>query len=806
MNSLLLDLRFALRSLTHRPVYALVVILTLALGIGANTALFSVVNGVLLGDLPYAEGERIVRLRQEAPAAGGGLGFSPPEIEDYAARSGALDAVVEYHSMPFTFLGREEPERLQTGVVSAEYFDVLGVTPLLGRSFRPGEDQPGAEPVLILSFDYWSRELGADPDVLGTAFEMNDRLHTVVGVLPPLPPYPDDNALYMPASSCPFRASIREVRRGRMLSAFGRLAPGASPEALVTDLDRVSASLVTDHPGDYPQDAGFQALARPLAEELTHRARPTFLLLLTAVGFVLLIVCANVANLTLARRLERDRELAVRAALGAGRGRLVRQLLTESTLLALAGGALGLLLARGVLHLLVDFAARFTPRALEIQLDLQVLLFTLVLSLGAGLLFGLAPALSNQRSLASALYAGGGRGATGGGGLQRSLVVAQVAISFVLLVAAGLTLESFFNVLRIDPGFRTEKVSTVTVDLNWSKYNDGEKYRDFFRPLLEEVADAPGIEVAALGGAVPLGSGGPMQGTFRVEGQPVDNPDLLPRADLRVVSPLYFEVLGVPRRAGRTFTSFDREDTDPVAMVSEGLAQRHWGTADTAVGQRLSFDDGTTWIQVAGVVGDVRQYGFDREAAQEIYIPFEQNPMRRMSLLVTSSLAPSRVTAHLREAVHRLDPEQPVTGVATLDELRRESLASRRLTTTLLALLGALALLVTTSGLGGLLAFTVSQRTREIGIRMALGAPRARVLRRVLGQGLALVALGLLLGTGLALATGRYLESLLYGITGTDALTYLLVGLGFATVATLAGLGPALRASSVDPLRALGEE
>ena len=803
MEGLLLDLRFALRSLAKNPGYSLVIIVTLALGIGANTAIFSVVDGVLLGRLPYEHGERIVRLRQEAQGAGNqGMGFSPPEIVDYRERAAALDAVEEYHSMPFTFLGRKEPERLQTGVVSAGFFEMFGVEPLLGRTFLPGEDEPGDDPVLVLSYDYWNREMGGDLGVLGSTFEMNDRIHTVVGVLPPLPPYPDDNAIFMPASSCPFRASVRENRQGRMLSAFARLEPQIDEGRAAQDLDRLTSAMASDHPETYPENSEYRATFEPLREELTQRARPTFLLLLAAVALVLLIVCANVANLTLARRLHRERELAVRTALGADRGRLVRQLLTESTLLALLGGVLGMVLARSLLSLLVDFASRFTPRAHEVQLDLKILLFTLVLSLLTGIAFGLAPALARRRNPARALREGGDRGATSGRGLQSALVVSQVAISFILLIAAGLTLRSFLTLTRVDPGFRAENVLTLTVDLNWSKYSNPQQYRDFYQPLLSDLQSLPGVTRAAIGRTVPLGVANPFQRSFQVEGMEVADPTLQPRADVRVVSPDYFDTLGIRHLGGRLFSEFDHEEAQAAIVVSQGMAQRNWGAEDP-VGRRISFDQGQTWLTVVGVVGDVKQYGYDQAANDEIYIPFLQFPLRRMSLMVQTQVEPATMVRQVREAVYRQDPEQPVAHVRTLNELRTDSLASRRLTTMLLGLFGGLALLVTASGLGGLLAFSVSQRTREIGLRMALGARRGKVLRMILVQGLSLVALGLALGAFGAFALGRYVESLLYGVAPNDLITFLAVALGLGLAASIAALGPALRATSIDPMNAL---
>jgi predicted permease len=808
MDSILRDLRFAVRSVAKHPIHTLVVVLTLALGIGANTAIFSVIDGVLLDPLPYERGDRIVRLRQEAPLAGiRSLGFSVPEVEDFRGRNQAFDAVVEYHSMPFTFLGRKEPERLQTGVVSAEYFDVLGIEALLGRTFEPGDDVLGAEPVLVLSHGYWQRQLGGAPDVVGTTFEMNDRIHTVVGVLPPIPAYPDDNAVYMPTPSCPFRHNVRENRQGRMLTVFARLADGVGPDKVQADLDAVAGSLQREIPELYVESSGYRASATPLLEELTRDARPTFLLLLGAVGFVLMIVCANVANLTLARMVHRERELAVRTALGAGRSRLVRQLLTESTLLALLGGAGGLVLARASLGMLVDFAAGYTPRAEEVALDGSVLAFALGVSVLTGLAFGLVPALPGRADVSAALRESGGeRGAAGGrGAVQGALVASQVAVSFVLLIFAGLMLESFLAVLRVDPGYRSDNVMTMTLDLNWTKYSQAQDYLDFYQPLLAAVQSQPGVRSAAIAGTVPLGTRGVFDTSFQVEGAEVDDPDLRPRAELHIASSDFFDTVGARLASGRAFSLLDHRDAAPVAIVNRSLAERYWGDRDP-VGQRLSTDGGQTWLEVVGVSGDVRWQGLDQEVQDEIYLPFLQVPIRRMSLLVKTATEPSSTIGQLRDAVYAIDPEQPIADVRTLEALRDESLASRRLTAVLLSLFAALALAVTAAGISGVLAFSVNQRTREIGVRMAMGARRLDVLRQVMRQGMTMVVLGLVLGVVVAALSTRVLRSLLYAVEPTDVPTFAAVAAVLAAVAASACLIPALKATSVDPAVALRGE
>jgi putative ABC transport system permease protein len=800
------DLRYAVRTLKHSPGYTLVALITLALGIGANTAIFSMIRGVLLRPLPYREGERLVFLEQPASLAGvQDARFSVPELADYRSQSRALEGIVEYHSMPFILLGDGEPSRVQTGVVSANFFDVLGVTPQLGRAFREGEDQPGATPVLMLSHDYWMNHLGGNPDIIGRTFEMNDRIHTVIGVLPPVPQYPGDNDVYMPASSCPFRMnpSTRENRAARMLTLFGRLASGQTVEAANTEFASVSSRLRAQYPQAYPSGQGFSIRIASLQEEMGRRARPTLLLLLATAGFVLLIACANVANLTLARLVRRERELALRAALGADRGRLIRQLFAEGGILALAGGLLGLGLAAAVMGLLSAFAARFTPRASEISLDGTVLAFTVVVSLLTGLAFALLPALPSKVNLVGALRNGGA--ATSGGRTSRArsaLVVVQVAVSVVLLVCAGLMVRSLIALQRVDPGFNPERVLTMTLDLNWSRYTSPDLIRNFHDRLLTRVEAQPGVVSAASTLVFPLGASRTLGFEFEIEGRPRDPQVTLPQGDFRSVSPNYFRTLGIPLVSGRLFTSTDGAEAPQVAVVNRSLARHYWGE-ESPLGRRISADSGKTWVTVVGVVGDVRHYGLDRNPTDELYMPFAQVPIREGSLLVRTTGDPHTAASAVQEEIKAIDPDQPIANVETLEELRGESLASPRLTASLLTMFALLALVITGAGLAGVVAFSVSQRTQEIGVRMALGAERSEVLSMVLGEGMRLVVAGLVLGVAGALAVGRFIAGLLYGVKTTDPTTFIGVAAVLAFVAITACLVPARRATNVDPMVAL---
>ena len=763
------DIRFAARTLRKRPGFTLAAVVTLALGIGANTAIFSVINGVLLQPLPYAQGEDLVYLRQPIPPSNvPSAGFSPLEVAAYREQTPSLAGIVEYHSMPFILLGTDEPRRVVTGVVSANFFDVLGVTPHVGRTFRPGEDAAGAEPVLVLSYRYWQSAFGADSAIIGRTFEMNDRVHTVVGVLPPVPQFPNENDVYMPVSSCPFR--MNEVTRTgwgqRMLTAFARLGPGVSLAQAQTELETVASRLHAEQPVAYQRaggggPAGFTITATPLKEELIGDARPTLLILLGTAGFVLLIACANVANLMLAQATRREREMAVRTALGAGRGRLVRQMVTESTVLALIGGLVGLIMARLGLSLLTAFAARFTPRAAEIALDGWVLLFALTVSVLTGIVFGTLPAMPIGRNLVGSLKeSAGASGSRGSQRIRRVLVVAQVAVAFTLLIGAGLMLRSVIALQRVNPGFDAERVLTGFIDLNWSKYTTPPQAREFYDRLLGELGRDPGVLAVAASLTVPLDGSGPFPIAFEIEGR-ADDPNQQPlRGDYRSVTPGYFTALGIPTVRGRTFTEQDNAEAPRVVVVSQAAAAKFWPNQDP-IGQRVRPRNGPPdrpWRTVIGVVGDVRQHGLDQAPTDEMYAAFAQFPARPATIALRTHGEPGAIARRLQDAVRAIDPQQPIVNIRTLTDLRGQALASPRLTMTLLALFAALALVITATGLAGVLAFTVTQRTREIGIRMALGAAQNSVLTMILRQGLLLVIIGLALGVVGAFALTRFMS------------------------------------------------
>ncbi|MGQ0736190.1 MAG: ABC transporter permease, partial [Acidobacteriota bacterium] len=760
----------------------------------------------------YENGHRLVLVQQAAPLANQpNIGVSIKELYDYRSQLASFEGLVEFHQMSFDLLRRGEPDRVATGVVSPNFFDVLGIKPVYGRTFVDTDDEVGAEAVLVLGHAYWRTKFGADPAIVGQVFEMNNRPHTVVGVLPPVPLYPDEVDIYMPTSACPFRsAAERTIEQNRRafagLQVFGLLETDGSRESAATEVSTVAARWSQDFPEVYRANAGFQARTANVLEEMTSGARETLMILLGTTGLVLLIACANVANLTLARMLRRDRELAMRAALGAGRGRLVRQLLTESTLVATAGGLVGLAFAWATVDMLTTFVGRFTTRTGEIDIDPFVLGFTLLVSIVTGLAFGTLPALASRVDLMSALKSGG-RGTSDAGGrrrVQSTLVVAQVAVSVVLLISAGLLLLSFYRLQHVNSGFRAERVMSAEVFGNFTRYPDAQSLRRMYVSVLERLAATPGVVSAAVTNAVPLAGLQPGQTRFQIQGRTYSAPEDRPTADVRVASTQYFDTLGIPLTHGRAFSELDHEDAPPVAMINESMI-RHFEGRDP-IGAEVSFDNARTWVTVVGVVADVKTFGLDRDAVAQVYRPFRQSGGLAGRVLVRMTGDPANAATAIRAAVHGIDPDLPIENVRTLDEIRDTSLATPRLTALLLTIFAGLALVVTITGITGVIAQSVSQRTQEFGLRMALGATQTSVLGMVLRQGLVLVAAGLAVGIVSAIGLARVLRSYLYQTTPTDPVTFAAVAAAFVVAGILACLGPAWRATTVDPMTALRAE
>jgi putative ABC transport system permease protein len=820
------DIRYGMRSLRRNPGFALVIIITMALGIGANTAIFSVVNGVLLRPLPYKEGDKLVELHHgkgdTVANPANEYFFSPKDIDDYR-KARSFSDVVEFHNLNFTLLGRAEPLRVSTGVVSANYFDVLGVKPLYGRTFVAADDAAGAPAVLVLTYKYWAHNFDEDPGVIGKVFRMNDKPHTVIGILPQVPLYPVDAQgkemdVYMPSSACPFRSAqaLIDNRQGRMLNAFARVIPEATLEKSAADLELTAARLRQDYPKDYP-DSDFHAMEVPLKDAMTVTFRPTLWILLGTAGFVLLIVCASIANLLLARMVKRDRELSVRAALGATRSRMIRQLLTESLILAISGGVLGLALAAFAMKLLVIFAERFTPRAHEISIDLTVLAFTFGLSVLTGLLFGSIPGFSRRVDVAPALR-DGTRTTQSSQRIRSALIVGQISASFMLLIGAGLMLRSLLNVQEVNPGFRTEHLLTFRGDMSFDKFplslpqaDRRAKMAGYWAQFEEKLRAIPGVALVGGGGTFPLNEQPPFPNALVREFHPLPPGVQPPQINLRFASADYFRTLGQTLIAGRAFTRSDAFTAPAVAVVNQSAARLYWPNEDPVGSRLVTGKDRFTTI--VGVVADVRQQ-LDQDPAAELYVPLQQFALLATTWMVQTELPVGHIERAIRETALAHDADLPLTNFRTLAEVRSTTLAPRRVVVALIGLFGFLALVITAAGIAGVVAFSVNQRTHEFGIRMALGAQRSRVLSLVIREGLLLVIVGLAIGIAGALALTKVLGAvlvsaapsngpLLVNVALTDAGTYLGVAAVLILVALLACLMPARRAATVDPMIAL---
>ncbi len=711
--------------------------------------------------------------------------------------------------MTFTLFGGSEPHRVQTGVVSAEFFDSLGVTPLHGRSFQESDDQPGAQPVLILGYEFWKKAEGGDPRIVGKTYRMNDKPHVVIGVLPPIPQYPNENDVYMPTSACPFRSNPGTIanRNARMLNVFGRLKPGVTIDRFQQEAALIARRLEQEYPAFYPKALGYTANASLLRDDLTREAKPLLLILLAAAAFVLLIGCANVANLILARMARREQELVIRTALGAGGGRLLRQLLTESFLIALLASALAILFAFAGVHPFANVAGQLTPRAHEVRIDKWVLGFALLCATATTMVFGSIAALGAGRDIGGGLKRGGRAGGSQGGTWLRSaLIAAQVAFSLVLLIGAGLMVRSFLRISQTDSGFVPQRVFAVSFDVNWTTYhNHPKKLNNLSDRLLHKVESQPGVMNAAISSSFPmdpdLRSFGGRPQRFQVEGDPRVEADATAVQSIRIVTPDYFKTLGIPLVSGRTFLDSDRDNTPAVVMINRSLAVKRWGREDP-VGKRISFDNGAQWLQVVGIVGDVREFGPDRGAPFQAYVPMAQNP-NPGAVLVRTIGEPASIAGLLRRSVREADPDNAITNFETLEQARADSIEHPRALTRLFGLFGVLAMVIAIAGIGSMLALLVRQRTREFGIRIALGATPSDVVGSVIREGMLIVLAGLVLGLAASFELTGFLRRLLFGVDPIDAPTYAFVCILLLAAALVACAVPACQASRTDPNVAL---
>lgn len=807
MHSLLQDLRYALRSLRKSPGFTAVAVLTLALGIGANTAIFSVVHGVLLAPLPFREPDRLVVVGHWYPENNLRASVSAPGITFYRDQNRVFESLASFSGWNANLTIEGVPERVIGQRVQANYFRTLGVPTLAGRDFGPEEEVEGGDKAVLLSEGLWARAFGRDPGVVGRSLVINGESHRILGVVSGGLQQAQPVEIWAPLVFTP--AQLAPGNWGNeFMGSVGRLKPGVTTAALEADLERM-AQLVRGIEGS-SRDENWGLYQLPVREQLFGSVRPALLVLMGAVGCVLLIACANLANLLLVRASVRQREIAVRTALGAGRGRLVRQLLTECVTLALIGGLAGLLVARLAIGGFLAINPGNLPRAGGIVMDGPVLLFALVVSVGIGILFGLAPAWQVSRPAVFGMLKDGMRGTDGGlgrGSLRATLVVSEVALSLVLLIGAGLMIKSFGNLVDVDPGFRSEPVMTAAISLPPAKFPEPAMRAAFIERVVEGVAALPGVQVAGAVTALPM-SGQNNTRSFDVEGYQVPEGANGPWGDYRVASPGYFETMQIPLRRGRTFTAADREGAPLVAVVDEVLAERYWPGQDP-LGKRIGWNvtaDSIAWREIVGVVAHVLMGGPRDDVRTQMYVPALQVPPGQVMIVARVAGEPAGFAGPIRQVVTGLDPDQPIFDAQTMEARLAGSTAQPRFTMLLLGLFGAIALILAGIGIYGVMSYTVAQQTRELGIRMALGAEARSVLRLVLNRGVVLALVGVGLGLGLALALGRLVQSQLYEVSPRDPWVFLVVAVLLGVVAVLSSYLPARRATRVDPIVALRME
>ena len=810
METLLQDIRYGFRMLLKTPSFSIVATIALALGIGANTAIFSVVNAVLLRPLPFTNSEQLMMVWETDATRGQVRGTaSYPNFADWRDQNHVFERIASYHGNDFIMTGRGESTRLQGAVVNADLFPLLGAAPVIGRGFLPDEDKPGdSGRVVILSQELYQKRFNSDPNVVNQSLVLDGRNYTIVGVMPRAFQFPIQNEPVELWTTVALdregKTPITDQRGAHYMNVIARLKPGVSKEQAQAEMASISARLEQQYPD---KNLHKRVRIEPALEALVGDIRPALLILLGAVGCVLLIACANVANLLLARAMTRHKEMAIRSALGASRGRVVRQLLTESILLSLAGGALGLVLAVWWSDLLVALGKEDIPRALQVGLDWRVLGFTLLVSVLTGVVFGLVPALHSSNTQLTETLKEGGRGS--GEGARRNrirgvLVVGELAIAVVLLVGAGLLIQSLWRLRQVSPGFSPQNVLTFVVGVPEAKYPT-DKQAQFYRDLVGRIESLPGVAAASAVIPLPL-SGDRFSISFETEGRPVAKGDQ-PSADFFVIGANYFKTLGISQLKGRDFSDRDDNNAPAVIIVNQAFARKFFPNED-AIGKHIkpgisTYEGDPLMREIVGVVADVKNRNLNSTVEPAYFVPQAQVPFNQMTLVVRTTNDPRGLITSAQREVTAMDKELPVFSIKTMDDYIAASIAAPRFNTTLLAIFAAVALILTIVGLYGVMSYSVAQRTNEIGIRMALGAQTRDVLRLIVSQGFKLVLLGLTIGLAGAFAVTRVISSLLFGVTTKDPLTFVAVAVLLAFVALLACYIPARRAARVDPMEAL---
>ncbi len=815
------DIRYGARMLLKNPGITIIVIIALALGIGANTAIFSVVNTVLLRPLPYHESDRLVFLNEKSPVLDE-MSISYPNFTDWRNHNQSFEKIGVYNRASYNLTGVGEAERIVTGQVSADLFSVLRVNALHGRVFTNEEDKPGGPPVVVLSYPLWQRRFGGQTSILNQPITLNNKSYTVIGIMPESYLYPSRVEMWVPVGQLSDQPSWQSRGNHPGLYGVARLKPGVTFEQAEADMNNVAANLEKQYPDT---NTATRVRMRPLIEIFVSDVRRALWVIFGAVFFVLFIACANIANLLLARAAARKKEMAIRTAVGASRWRIARQLLTESILLSLIGGGIGLVLARWGVDLILYVSPNAIPRSREIGLDWTVLAFTVGVSFLTGILFGLIPAIQAGDVDVHETLKETGRGVSGRQWLRSSLVVVEVATTLVLLIAAGLMIRSFYLLQKVNPGFSDEHLTSFSVSLPQKKYATEEQQASFYNRLLENVRALPGVESAAAASGLPLGNNG-WQTSFVIDGQPVPPREQIPLMEACLVTPDYFQAMNIPVLRGRVFT--DRDDRSHLAgrdlsklnenqraiaglnsiVIDEEFAKRYWPNEDP-VGKRvrLGTENDAPRLEVLGVVGRVKMESLNQNSDRvQGYFPYNQTPDNSMTVIIKGAADPNQLISSVRGAIKEIDPDQPLYSVRTMNEIRAESVAGERLNLTLLSLFAGIALVLAIVGIYGVMSYSVTQRTHEIGIRMAIGARPRDVFKMVLGQGMKLALIGVVLGLALAFALTRLMQTMLFGVEPTDKLTFAAISIMLITVALLACYLPGRRATKVEPTISLRYE
>jgi putative ABC transport system permease protein len=807
LEQLLQDLRYGLRMIWKFPGFTLVAVLTLALGIGANTAIFSVVYAVLLRPLPFHDASRLVVMNETTPRVGT-VSVSYLNFLDWRKQSAAFAQMATVHQVGFNLTGVARPEVIQGLAVSPEFLPMLGVAPVIGRNFTAQEGNAGTEPVLILGYDMWQSHFGSDPSAVGKTMSLDGRPFTIVGVLPPNFRWLSKVQMIEPLGVL-LTNNAEIMNRGNRGESVvvGRLAPGVGLPRAQLEMDGIAARLAKEYPA---ADEGYGVEYMPIRDAFVGESRPAILVLFGAVLFVLLIACANVANLFLARGATRTREIALRSTFGASRGRIVRQMLAESFILAILGGTLGLAFAEAGIQAMTRWIPAGMLSGVEVNLNGPVFVFVAALVVVAAFVFGLVPAVQSTKTDMQSGLKESGRTSSASAAQKRlggALAVAEISLALILLTGAGLMMQSLYRLRAVDPGFRTERVLTVSLSLPSPQYSTDPAVLIFWQRLLDGVRVLPGVESAALGTAIPL-DGNHWRTDVVLEGMPELRPGDYPHPDMHIVSSEYWNTLGIPLIRGRWFTATDDEKAPKVGIINALMARRLFAGSDP-VGKRFVVghqDKKEDWVTIVGVAGDTKLYGLENPARLEVYLPFRQAAFGDMNLIVKSSVDTAAATAAVREVVNTIDKDEPIAQTSTMEQLVSDSVATRRVTLVLLGLFSGLALLLAAIGIYGVISYSVAQRTQEIGIRVALGAQRSSLMSMILKQGLRTALFGVGIGLASALGLTQLLKSLLFGIGATDPLTFISVAATLLCVALAASYLPARRAMRVDPLTALKYE